>query len=52
MAVTLSSRLEIPRARFEEKNKVVNDGSALSINTIHSHDGDNAHEQENNTKAC
>ena len=25
MTVTLSSRLEIPRVRFKEKNKVVND---------------------------
>ena len=45
MAATLSSRLEIPRARFKEKNKVVNDGSALSINSIHSHDEDNAQGQ-------
>ena len=45
MAVTLSSRPEITRARFKEKNKVVNDGSALSINSIHSHDEDNAQGQ-------
>ena len=38
MEVNLSSRLEIPRGRFKEKNKVVNDGSTLSTNTIHSHD--------------
>ena len=25
MTITLSSKLEIPRARFKEKNKVVND---------------------------
>ena len=37
MTVTLSSRLEIPRARFKEKNKVVTDGSTLSINSTHSH---------------
>jgi len=52
MAVTLSSRLEIPRARFKEKNKVVTDGSALSTNSIHSHDEDNAQEQGYNIKAC
>ena len=52
MAVTLSSRLEITRARFKEKNKVVNDGSALSINSIHSHDEDNAQGQRYNIKAC
>mgnify|MGYP000048470137 FL=1 len=52
MAVTLSSRLEIPRARFKEKNKVVTDGSTLSINSIHSHDEDNAQEQGYNIKAC
>ena len=34
MTVTLSSGLEIPRARFKEKNKVVADGSTLSINSI------------------
>ncbi|RAN85607.1 hypothetical protein B5P41_34055, partial [Bacillus sp. SRB_28] len=44
MAVTLSSRLEIPRSRFKEKNKVVTDGSTLSINSIHSHDEDNVQE--------
>ena len=44
MTVTLSSRLEIPRARFKEKNKVVADGSTLSINSIHSHDEDNVQE--------
>ena len=43
MTVTLSSRLEIPRARFKEKNKVVADGSTLSI--IHSHDEDNVQEK-------
>ena len=52
MALTLSSRLEIPRARFKEKNKVVNDGSALSINSIHSHDEDNSQGQGDNIKAC
>ena len=51
MAVTLSSRLEIPRARFKEKNKVVNDGSALSTNSIHSHDEDNAQGQGYNIKS-
>ena len=45
MRVTLSSRLEIPRARFKEKNKVVADGSTLSINSIHSHDEDNVQEK-------
>ena len=45
MMVTLSRRLEIPRARFKEKNKVVADGSILSINSIHSHDEDNVQEQ-------
>ena len=52
MTVTLSSRLEIPRARFKEKHKVVNDGSTLSTNSIHSHDEDNAQEQGYNIKAC
>ena len=52
MVVTLSSRLEIPRARFKEKNKVVNDGSALLTNSIHSHDEDNAQGQGFNIKAC
>ena len=45
MTVTLSSRLEIPRDRFKEKNKVVVDGSTLSINSIHSHDEDNVQEK-------
>ena len=44
MTVTLSSRLEILRATFKEKNKVVADGSTLSINSIHSHDEDNVQE--------
>ena len=52
MEVTISSRLEIPRARFKEKNKVVNDGSALSINSINSYDEDNAQGQGYNIKAC
>ena len=52
MAVTLSSRLEIARARFKEKNKLVNDGSTLSINSIHSHDEDNATGKGYNIKAC
>ena len=52
MAVTLSSRLEIPRARFKDKNKVVNDGSIFSKNYIHSHDEDNAQGQGNNIKVC
>ena len=38
MTITLSSRLEIPRAIFKEKNNVVADGSTFSINSIHSHD--------------
>ena len=45
MTVTLSSRLNIQRARFMEKNNVVADGLALSINIIHSHDEDNVQEQ-------
>ena len=45
MTVTLSSRLEVPRARFKEKNKVVADGSKLSINSIHSHDKDNVQDK-------
>ena len=45
MTVTLSSRLEIPRARFKEKNKIVADGSTLSINSIYSHDEDNVQEK-------
>ena len=52
MAVTLSSRLEIPRARFKDKNKVVNNGLALSTNSIQSHDEDNAQGQGYNIKAC
>ena len=52
MVVTLSSRLEIPRATFKEKTKVVTDGSTLSINSIHSHDEDNDQEQGYNIKAC
>ena len=39
--VTLYSRLEIPKTRFKDKNKVVTNGSTLSINSIHSHDEDN-----------
>ena len=45
MTITLSSTLEIPRARFKEKNKVLADGLTLSINSIHSHDEDNVQEQ-------
>ena len=52
MVVTLSRKLEIRRARFKEKNKVVNDGSALSTNSIHSYDEDNAQGQGYNIKAC
>ena len=52
MAVTLSSRLEIPRARFKEKDKVVADGSTLSNNLIHSHDEENTQEQGHNINPC
>ena len=52
MAVNISRPLKIPRARFNEKNKVVNDGSALSTNSIHSHDEDNAQGKGYNIKAC
>ena len=45
MVVTLLSRLEIPRAIFKKKNKVVAYGSTLSINSIHSHDEDNVQEK-------
>ena len=45
MTITLSSRLEIPRPRFKEKNKVMADGLTLSINSIHSHDEDNVQEK-------
>ena len=45
MTVNLSSRLEIPRARFKEKNKVVAEDSTLSINSIRSHDKDNVQEK-------
>ena len=45
MTITLYSRLEISRARFKEKNKVVADDSTLSINSIHSHDEDNVQEK-------
>ena len=47
MTVTLSSRIEIPRATFKEKTKVVADGSTLSVNSIHSHDEDNVQEKVN-----
>ena len=50
MTLTLSSKLEILRARFNEKNKLVNDDSALSINSIHSHDEHNAQGQGYNIK--
>ena len=50
MTVTLSSRLEVPRARFKEKNKVVANGSTLSINSIHSHDEDNVQEKVKNLR--
>ena len=52
MVVTLSSVLDISRATFKEKNKVVTDGSTLSTNSIHSHDEDNAQGQGYNIKAC
>ena len=45
MTVNLYSRLEIPRARFKEKNKVLADGLTLSINSIHSHDEDDVQEK-------
>ena len=45
MTVTLSSGVEIPRARFKEKNKVVADGSTLSIKSIRSHDIGNVQEK-------
>ena len=45
MRVTLSRRLEITRARFMDKNKVVGDGSILSIISIHSHDEGNVQEK-------
>ena len=45
MRITLSSR-EILRAIFMEKNKVVADGSTLSINSIHSHNEDNVQEKD------
>ena len=45
MTVILSSGLEIARARFKEKHKVVADGSTLSINSIYSHDEDNVQEK-------
>ena len=45
MTVTLSRRLEILRVRFKEKNKVVANGSTLSINLINSHDEENVQEQ-------
>ena len=52
MAVTVSSRLEIPRARLKEKKEVVNGGSTLSTYSIQSHDEDNAQGQGYNIKAC
>ena len=45
MTINLSSRLEIPRVRFKEKNKVVADGSTLSIKSIRSHDIGNVQEK-------
>ena len=44
MTVTLSRRLDILTTKFK-KNKVVADGSILSINSIHSHDEYNIHEK-------
>ena len=41
LTVTLSSRLDILRARFKEKNKVVSDGLILTIGSIHSNDEEN-----------
>ena len=41
-----------PKSQIQGENKVVNDGSALSINSIHSHDEDNAQGQGYNIKAC
>ena len=38
----LPSRVEIPRARFKVKNEVEIDNSALSTDSINSHDKDNA----------
>ena len=52
MTITLSSGLEIPRTRLKEKNKVVADGSTLSINSIHYHDEDNVQEQGQDFKVC
>ena len=52
MAVTPSSRLDIPRAKFKVKNNIVTDGSTLSTNLIPFHDEDNAQEQGYNIKAC
>ena len=52
MAVNLSSRLDIPRSRFKEKNKVVNDDLSLSANSINFHDEYNAQGQRYNIKAC
>ena len=42
MMVTLSSRPEISRATFNEKNKDVNEGWTLSTNTINSHNEEHA----------
>ena len=50
MAVTLCSRVEIPRARFKEKNKVVTDCSTMSTHSIHSHDEHNDKEEGYNIK--
>ena len=52
MAVTLSSRLEIPRNIFKEKNKVMTNDSSLSAISIHSHDEYNAQRQGYNIKGC
>lgn len=46
MVVTLPTRLEIPKAIFKYKNKVMTNGSTLSINSIHSHDEDNVQEYD------
>lgn len=50
MKVTLSTKIEIPRTINKERNQIVTDGSALSTNSIHSHDKHNCQEQGYNIR--
>ena len=41
-----------PKRQIQRQKQIVNDGSTLSTNSIHSHDEDNAQGQGYNIKAC